>query len=188
MHGLLGPLRRRRRTQPRARARPQRRAYLVRLQLLANGLDGVPALAEHRLKQPLLGLFALSLREAEGGAVSPPSPPSHPRTSAHPQSTSGATLCATEAFSGCHSLSRRKQEFSSTKRALEERLPPPATVSLCAITAPRPLPSGAPAAPGLLGIPGGASRTRPGRCYSPRATPEVSFPFLPEPMALNPAR
>lgn len=39
--------------------------YLVWLQLLADGLDGVPTLAEHGLKQALLGFFAFGLRAAE---------------------------------------------------------------------------------------------------------------------------
>lgn len=37
-------------------------SYLVRLQLFPNGLDGVPALAEHGLKQALLGLLTLGLK------------------------------------------------------------------------------------------------------------------------------
>lgn len=44
--------------------------YLVRLQVLPNGLDGVPTLAEHGLEQPLLGLLALCLDRGEGGADS----------------------------------------------------------------------------------------------------------------------
>lgn len=44
-------------------------SYLVRLQLFPNRLDGIPTLAEHGLKQALLGLLTLSLNKGRKHSV-----------------------------------------------------------------------------------------------------------------------
>lgn len=56
-----GTLRRRRTPAPSRSQWPHWWSYLIWPELLPNGLDGVPTLAEHGLEQPLLGFLTFSL-------------------------------------------------------------------------------------------------------------------------------